>query len=51
MLGLVIGFGIFAIMFVLYCCCMIAGQADREMEEQLKEMKAKIAFKANKLDK
>ena len=51
MLGLLIGFGIFAIMFVLYCCCIIAGQADDEMEEHLKELKAKAEYKLNKLDR
>ena len=38
MLGLLIGFGIFAIMFVLYCCCIVAGQYDRDLDEHLIEL-------------
>ena len=38
MLGLLIGLGIFAIMFVLYCCCIVAGQYDRDLDEHLIEL-------------
>lgn len=48
MLGLLIGFGIFGIMFIVYCCCIVAGQEDRYMEELLKEKKAQDAEKLNK---
>lgn len=38
MLGLLIGLGIFGVIFVLYCCLIVAGQCDREMIKELEEI-------------
>lgn len=38
MLGLLIGLGIFGAMFIVYCCCIVAGQYNREMIKELEEI-------------
>ena len=36
---------------ILYCCCVVGGQADIEMEKLLEEKKTEVTFKSDRPEK
>lgn len=53
MLGLAVLAVLMGLIFIaiLYCCCIVGGQADIEMEKLLEEKKAEMAFKSDRPEK